>query len=295
MRRNLKILFYAILATLFSSCENLFKEECEAKGFLSATVSDKGPVPSTTEEIQVRYYDYHTGAEHTEKLGEPDYFASDNLFLSQLDAGTYRFLAYTRFNNKIRNAGDISTIEIYADTVVSAKYGCPVIANTQHLVFMGKESGAVLPEDTIYREFVLSPMVQKIIFNVTIRGLASDQVVTGMEALLDGVITSRKIYTNQPQPSYAGLVYDFAGKDGKYTSEAFVFGLSNKVENTFRLEVVTNSQKYYPEVDLSSVLADFTTDGIIFEIVIDLNAGVEPVVTIAGWQDLDWGEIHPVL
>ena len=54
MRRNLKILFYTSLAVLFSSCENLFKEECEAKGFLSATVSAKGPVPSTTEEIQVR-------------------------------------------------------------------------------------------------------------------------------------------------------------------------------------------------------------------------------------------------
>ena len=57
----------------------------------------------------------------------------------------------------------------------------------------------------------------------------------------------------------------------------------------------TNSQKYYPEVDLSSVLADFTSDGIVFEIVIDLNAGVDPVVTIAGWRDLDWGEIQPVL
>lgn len=199
MRRNLKILFYASLAVLFSSCENLFKEECEAKGFLSATVSDKGPVPSTTEEIQVRYYDYHTGVEHTEKLGEPDYFALGNRFLSQLDAGTYRFLAYTRFNNKIRNAGDISTIEIYADTVVSAKYACPVIANPQHLVFMGKESGTILPEDTTYREFVLSPMVQKIIFNVTIRGLAPAQTVSGMEALLKGVIISRKIYTNQSQ------------------------------------------------------------------------------------------------
>ena len=108
MRGKLKILFYASLAVLFSSCENLFKEECEAKGFLSATVSDKGPAPSTTEEIQVRYYDYHTGVEHTEKLGEPDYFALGNRFLSQLDAGTYRFLAYTRFNNKIRNASVLS-------------------------------------------------------------------------------------------------------------------------------------------------------------------------------------------
>ena len=84
-------------------------------------------------------------------------------------------------------------------------------------------------------------------------------------------------------------------KEGKYTSEAYVFGLSNKVENTLCMEVVTNSQKYYPEVDLSSVLADFTSDGIVFEIVIDLNAGVDPVVTIAGWRDLDWGEIQPVL
>lgn len=227
--------------------------------------------------------------------GEPDYFALGNRFLSQLDAGTYRFLAYTRFNNKIRNAGDISTIEIYADTVVSAKYACPVIANPQHLVFMGKESGTILPEDTTYREFVLSPMVQKIIFNVTIRGLAPAQTVSGMEALLKGVIISRKIYTNQPQPSYAGLVFDFIEKEGKYTSEAYVFGLSNKVENTLCMEVVTNSQKYYLEVDLSSVLADFTSDGIVFEIVIDLNAGVDPVVTIAGWRDLDWGEIQPVL
>lgn len=78
-------------------------------------------------------------------------------------------------------------------------------------------------------------------------------------------------------------------------SYTYVFGLSNKVENTLCMEVVTNSQKYYLEVDLSSVLADFTSDGIVFEIVIDLNAGVDPVVTIAGWRDLDWGEIQPVL
>ena len=74
-----------------------------------------------------------------------------------------------------------------------------------------------------------------------------------------------------------------------------MFGLSNNVEYTLYMDVVTNSQKYYPEVDLSSVLADFTADGIVFEIVIDLNAGVDRVVTIAGWHDLDWGDIQPVL
>ena len=281
---------------LLSSCENLFKEECEAKGYLSATISEQGPSPSTTEEVQVRYYDYYTGAEHTEKEGEPDYFAADNEFLAQLETGTYRLLAYTRFNNKVRNAENISTAEIYADTVVSTKYAIPVIANKQHLVYMGKESAVILPEDTTYRVFVLAPMVQKVMFNVTIKGLAPDQEITGMEALLAGVITSRKIYTNQPQPSYAGLIYSFnENGGGKYSSEAYVFGLSNKVENTFKLEIITNSQKYYPEVDLSSVLADFTADGIVFEIIIDLNKGAEPIITIAGWHDLDWGEIRPVL
>lgn len=285
--------FLCILLTM-ASCR--FSEECDAKGYLSATVSDEGLIPSTTEEVQVRYYEYYTGAEHTEKYGEPDYFSFGNKFLSQLDAGTYRLLAYTRFNNKVRNPGDISTVEIYADTVISPKYACSVIANTQHLVLMGKESAAILPEDTTYREFVLSPMVQKIIFNVEIRGMAPDQTVSGVEALLKGVITSRKIYINQPQPSYAGLIYSFNKLDnGKYTSEAYVFGLSNKVENTFKLEIVTNTRKYYPEIDLSSVLADFTADGIVFEIIIDLNKGADPIVTISDWRDLDWGEINPVL
>lgn len=295
MRKKIFIVCAGVLV-LLSSCENLFKEECDAKGYLSATISEKGPAPSTTEEIQVRYYDYYTGAEHTEKDGEPDYFAADNRFLSQLDPGTYRLLAYTRFNNKVRNASDIATAEIFADTVVSAKYAKSVITNKQHLVYMAKESAVIMPEDTTYRVFVLSPMVQKVIFNVTIRGLASSQKVTEMEALLSGVITARKIYTNQPQPSYASLIYSFEENgEGKYTSEAYVFGLSNKIENTLQLEIITNSQKYYPEVDLSSVLADFTADGIVFEIIIDLNEGAEPIVTIADWHDLDWGEILPIL
>lgn len=294
--RTRMIMTLAGVLTLLSSCENLFKEECEAKGYLSAMISGQGPSPSTTEEIQVRYYDYHIGDEHTEKQGEPDYFAANNEFLAELEPGTYRVLAYTRFNNKVRNTEDISTIEMYADTVISAKYAIPVIANTQHMVYMGKESAIIMPEDTTYRVFVLSPMVQKVIFNVTVRGLTPEQEITEMEALLSGVITSRKIYTNQPQSSYAGLIYSFNKLDnGKYTSEAYVFGLSNKVENTLKLEIVTNSKKYYPEVDLSSVLADFTADGIVFEIIIDLNKGAEPIVTISDWRDLDWGEINPVL
>lgn len=285
-----------LLSTLLSSCEKLFKEECEAKGYLKGMVSEQSLSPSTTEELQVRYYDYYSNAEHTEKQGEPDYFAANNKFLAALEPNRYKVLAYSRFNNKIRNADDLSTIEIYADTTISAKYGMPVIANIQHMVYMATEEAVILPEDTTHRVFVLSPMVQKIVFNVKVRGLGVDEKIADIEALLSGVILSRKIYTNQPQASYAGQIFSFTATDvGQYSSEAYVFGLSNKVENVLKMEIITNTDRYYPEVDLSSVLRQFTADGIVFELVIDLNNGIAPVVTITDWRDLDWGEILPVL
>lgn len=172
----------------------------------------------------------------------------------------------------------------------------PVIANTQRMVYMAAEEAVILPEDTTRSVFVLSPMVQKIVFNVRVRGLGVDEKIADIEALLSGVILSRKIYTNQPQASYAGQIFSFTGTDvGQYSSEAYVFGLSNKVENVLKMEIITNTDRYYPEVDLSSVLRQFTADGIVFELVIDLNNGIAPVVTITDWRDLDWGEILPVL
>lgn len=150
-----------LLSTLLSSCEKLFKEECEAKGYLKGMVSEQSLSPLTTEEFQVRYYDYYSNAEHTEKQGEPDYFAANNKFLAALEPNRYKVLAYSRFNNKIRNADDLSTIEIYADTTISAKYGMPVIANIQHMVYMATEEAVILPEDTTHRVFVLSRWFRK--------------------------------------------------------------------------------------------------------------------------------------
>lgn len=104
---------------LYSSCDWVFSENYGAKGFLSATLSDNGALPAAPEEIQVRYYDNYSNEEYTEKLGEPDCFASDGNFLSRVRTGEYRFLAYSTFNNKVRNSSDITQIEIYADTVNS--------------------------------------------------------------------------------------------------------------------------------------------------------------------------------
>lgn len=141
------IMLASCLLLLLGAC-NMFQEDCGMKGYLRAYVSDN-VAPPTTEDIQVRYYDYYSGAEYTEKLGEPDYFEVNNQFLSRIATGEYKFLAYSLFNNKVRNAEELSAIEIYADTVNSVKYGIPIIANSQKLVYTDSSEGSILPEDTL--------------------------------------------------------------------------------------------------------------------------------------------------
>lgn len=205
-KENLCIRMYALSSCLFSSCDWLFSENYGTKGFLSATLSDNGALPATPEEIQVRYYNNYSNEEYTEKLGESDCFASDGNFLSRIRTGEYRFLAYSTFNNKVRHSSDITQIEIYADTVNSEKYGIPVYANKLRPVHMASESGFIFPEDTTYRTFTLVPMVQKIVINITLKGMSAEHKIETLEAMLSGVITGRKIYTNQPIAEYAGLI-----------------------------------------------------------------------------------------
>ena len=170
----------------------------ERKDSLNATLADNAILPSTPEEIQVRYYDNYSNEEYTEKLGEPDYFPAEGSFLSRIRNGEYRFLAYSTFNNKVRNSSDITQIEIYADTVNSEKYGVPVYANKLRPVHMASESGFIFPEDTTYRTFNLVPMVQKIVINITLRGMSAEHEIETLEAMLSGVITGRRIYPNPP-------------------------------------------------------------------------------------------------
>lgn len=284
-----------LIAMLFlSSCDDFFSEDCSGKGFLKARISEEGPSPATTEEIQVRYYDNYSGMEYTEKLGEPDYFSAENEFLSRISTGEYRFLVYNIFNNRVRNVDDISSIEIYSDTVISNKYALPVIANKQHPVYMGTESGWINREDTTYREFALAPMVQKIVVNVTLVGLSTDHTLTGLEAMLTGVITGRKIYTNQPLPEYAGLIYSFTQiEEAKFTAESYVFGISNNVPNTFKIECLGESFTQYFDIDLSHVLEDFTASGIVIDLHVEIGENMQMKdIYIADWRDIPQSDIQ---
>ena len=286
-------LWLMLLPFLMGACD-LFPEDCGARGYLKATISEHGAAPSTTEVIQVRYYDNYSGEEHTEKMGEPDYFAADNQFLSKIQIGDYRFLAYSKFNNKVRNEVDISTIEIYADTVMSAKYSLPVIANTQRLVYVASDNGMILPEDTTYRVFTLTPMVQKIVINIILKGLSVEHKITSLEAMLSGVITGRKIYTNQPLPEYSGLIYNFrpTEEDNKFTSEAYVFGVSNAVPNTLKIECLGETFKQYSSVDLSTVLKDFTADGMVIDLIVEIGENMDMNgAYIDKWQDMQQSDI----
>lgn len=276
-----------------SSCE-MFREDCGMKGYLRAEVSDTATT-TTTEELQVRYYDYYSGMEYTEKLGEPDYFETNNHFLSRIKTGEYRFLAYSLFNNKVRNLSDIANVEIYSDTVNSAKYGISVIANRQKAVYTDSNEGLILPEDTIYRVFNLRPMVQKLVVNITLKGLSLAHEITSLEAMLSGVITGRKIFTNQPTSEYAGLIFPFSptDTDNKFTSQAYVFGVSNSVSNVFQIECVGKTFKQYSQVDLSSVLEDFTADGMIIDLVVEIGENMTlGNIYIDQWKDFEQNDIN---
>ncbi|NDV83430.1 hypothetical protein [Bacteroides sp. 51] len=278
----------------FISCtDKLFPEKEWTKGFLRANISEEGAFPSTTEEIQVRYYDLYSGDEYTDKFGEPDYFDGENNFLSKIKTGEYRFLAYSAFNGKVRNTSDIATIEVYMDTTYLAKYDSYVIANKQKPVFTATETGKIHREDTTYRSFVLTPMVQNITVNVTVMGLSNNHHIKSIEAMLSGVIVGRKIHTNQPIPEYSGLICNFDEiQQDKFTSSSWVFGVSNAVPNIFKIQCIGDSFNHYSEVELSDVLTDFTADGMIINLVIELGENMEMKdIYIADWEDVDQSEI----
>ena len=287
------IMLASCLLLILGAC-NMFQEDCGMKGYLRAYVSDN-VAPPTTEDIQVRYYDYYSGAEYTEKLGEPDYFEVNNQFLSRIATGEYKFLAYSLFNNKVRNVEELSAIEIYADTVSSVKYGIPIIANLQKLVYTDSSEGSILPEDTLKRVFNLRPLVQKIVINITLKGLSQTHQITSLEAMLSGVITGRKIYTNQPIADYAGLVFPFSPTevDNRFTSSAFVFGVSNAIPNTLKIECLGETFKQYSQVDLSSVLKDFTVDGMVIDLVVEIGENMLfDNIYIEKWQDMEQNDIN---
>lgn len=284
------------MIALLSSCDWLFSEDYGTKGFLNATLADNGALLSTPEEIQVRYYDNYSNEEYTEKLGEPDYFPSEGNFLSRIRTGEYRFLAYSTFNNKVRNSSDITQIEVYADTVYSEKYAMPVYANKLRPVHMSSESGFIFPEDTTYRTFTLVPMVQKIVINITLKGMSAEHEIETLEAMLSGVITGRRIYTNQPVAEYAGLILPvFTETDirYKYTSEAYVFGVSNAVPNILRIECVGDTFTQYSQVDLSAVLKDFSADGIVIDVTVEIGENMQMGnIYIDAWKDIEQDDIN---
>ncbi|MBP1615596.1 MAG: hypothetical protein H6Q13_3044 [Bacteroidetes bacterium] len=290
MRTKLVLMLPLFLLSL-SSCSSLFEENEVEQGYVAGKIV--GDVaPSTTEGINVRYYNYYSGL--TDQIGEPDVFSAQNTFLTRLQTGEYKFLAYSLLNNKVRKTEDITTIEIYADTVYSSKYDTYVIKNKQSLVYSGSDRGAILREDTTNCLFSLRPMVLKVVCNVTVKGMSALDV-DNVETLLSGVITGRKIYTNQPISDTASQIMSYTSVEGeanKFTSSVYVFGIS-QVQNNYM--DVACSGSYFSNtsrVDLTSILSKATNDGI--EINIEVNIGEDmniSNITITDWKDLEQGSI----
>ena len=114
--------------------------------------------------------------------------------------------------------------------------------------------------------------------------------------MLSGVITGRKIYTNQPIAEYAGLIFPiFTETDTQYeyTSESYVFGVSNAVQNTLRVECVGDTFTQYSQIDLSTVLKDFNADGIVIDVTIEIGENMQmDNIYISSWRDIEQDDIN---
>lgn len=286
---KIKLLLLQILVLLTSSCSQMFEESGASTGYMRAHITGDF-LPATTEELQVRYYDNYSDLEYNNKLGEPDYFSSDNSFLSNIPSGKYKILVYNKFNNKIRNYSDLSKIVITADTIYSQKWGCEVISTSQKPVYRSISEGLIMPSDTTAINFRLLPMVQKIIINVSLKGIAvSTDRISSIQAMLSGVITGRKIYTNQTLPEYAGQEFSFvSSSESHYTASAYVFGISQKVSNTLKFELAGDTFHQNTSVDLSTVLKDFTSEGMVIDLVVEIGENMEMSnIYIEKWIDIN--------
>ena len=290
MRTRLGLML-SLFLVFFSSCSSLFEEKEIEQGYVTGKIVGD-VIPSTTEGINVRYYDFYSGL--TDQYGEPDIFSAQNQFISRLQTGEYKFLAYSLLNNKVRKTEDITTVEMYADTVYSSKYDCYVIKNKQDLVYSGSDRGIILREDTTHCFFSLHPMVLKVVCNVTVKGMTAIDV-DDVETLLSGVITGRKIYTNQPISETANLIMSYTSipdEINKFTSSVYVFGLSQTQNNYMDISCSGSYFSNRSRVDLTSILSKATDSGI--EINIEVNIGEDmniSNITITDWKDLEQGSI----
>lgn len=242
-------------------------------------------------EMNIVYYPL-TGEATKTDIGRSERF-DEEILRRKLHIGKYDLLVFNKANNPVRRLEDrAEDAEIYS--VLVEDRGKQYITTDQEFVYSAFSSEEEIScDDTTYCHFNPKILVQKIIFNVTVKGMSDKFPVKVMDATLDGVTTSRWIYTGRKGLEYASRRFTIDNiKDNKYRKELLVFGINNTPQNTMTIigdfgNNVTDSV----DLDLSKVLKNFNADQIEINIEIEVSPNFKLSASISDWKNHDWGTI----
>lgn len=285
----MKAFSFLILIFCLISCNKMFEENEIEQGYVRGKVIE--PLIST-EGINVRHFNYYSGLAPV--MNEPNTFNVGNKFFARLEVGEYNLLAYTLANNKIKNSEDITTIQIYSDTVYSQYWHTFIIKGEQPLSYYGTARVNVLREDTVPATFSMNPLTKRIRCNVLVKGMNPNLKIEKLLGCLDGVIFEKKIFTNQPvAASRAAKAIEFNQLEhNKFTSTFNVFGLSEN-DNKLKLECIGEDFRKTTQIDLSDLIIKFSDNGIDIDVTIEIGEDMDiSSITIEDWKDQNQGEIN---
>lgn len=280
-----KTLLFILCSICLSACSKMFEEKEQPHGFVKA---DCEPFP--TNEVNVRYFDFYSGLSDMESA---DVFNGNN-FLSRVEVGSYKALAYTLCpGNTIQDHTDLNLVTIVADTCYSKKWGGYVIKSIQQPVYISIEKADVQTEDTTRLHFPMLPITKKLRCNVSVKGMSTLLKVDQLTGYITGVTIGKKMFTNQPitKTAWQELAFFPKEENNAFTSSVNVFGLASS-SNILKLNCIGEDLTKSTEIDLSSVLTKVTKDDITIDVVIEIGEDMEITnIFISDWQETDQGQI----
>lgn len=296
MKTNGIISIFAI-AILASGCDFSDDEDCVYYGTLKAELdwrhlTEDQAQPSVTE-MNIVYYP-QTGKAVETSIGKGERFDTNPL-IRNLQIGKYKFLFFNKATNPVKGLESVAEeAVIYSDLIESG--GKTFITTKQDFVYSFiSDKEEIRTDDTTYVKCDAKILVQRLIFNFHLKGVAESYAIDSITGVLDGVTTSRRLYDQKRGIEYASIQFPATktAEAKRYYSSILVFGINNTPDNKVTVIVdFENGNRGEAEVDLNDVLEDFTADQKEIDIEVDIKANLTITAKITDWVDHEWGDIR---
>lgn len=298
--QSIKRLAVCLLAGFFTGCDFSDDAHCVYYGTLKADVARAHPLPLTeapdTSAIHIVYYPITGKAvDHLRGRGER---VEANPFVRDLHRGEYRFLLFQKGSNPVRGLENgLEAGEVFSD--VRQTGGRNLITTRQQPLY-SFHSGVmeIKTDDTTRLACRLQPLVQRLTFHFSLKGLPETFPVKTISAILDGVTTSRHLHNRKKGNAYASLPFEAEkagdGEDGlRFRASVWVLGIDPAPDNRMDLFVdFENGMRVEVTTDLNEAFDHFTSDEKEIDVDVEILSSLTPKATITGWEDSHWGEIH---